>query len=74
MTALDIGRISEEAQRVNFTRGLLTLIAAVLYAAGWITRKVFVARWLVAAWSWTAVRLGWQEAAPNPGSKPRPKL
>lgn len=70
MTALDIGRISEEAQKVQFSRGLLTLIAAVLYAAGWITRKVFVVLWLVLAWSWTAIRLGWQEAAPKPRPKP----
>lgn len=69
MTALDIGRISEEARQVQFSRGLLTIIAAVLYAVGWITRKVFVALWLVAAWSWTALRLGWQEAAPKPPSK-----
>lgn len=70
MTALDVGRITEQARQVNFTRAFLTALAAVLYAAGWTTRKVFVVLWLVAAWSWTAVRLGWQEAAPKPRSKP----
>ena len=65
MTALDIGRINEEAREVNFTRAFLTAIAAILYAIGWIARKTFVVLWLTLAWSWTAVRLGWQEAAPK---------
>ncbi len=69
MTALDIGRISDEARQIQFSRGLLTLIAAVLYAIGWTARKVFVVLWLVFAWSWAAVRLGWREAAPKPPSK-----
>lgn len=69
MTAVDIGRITAEAQKVNFTRAFLTALAALLYAAGWTARKVFVVLWLVAAWSWAAVKLGWQEAAPKPPSK-----
>lgn len=65
MTTVDIARITEQARQVNFTRAFLTALAGLLYAVGWITRKVFVALWLAAAWSWTAVKLGWQEAAPK---------
>jgi hypothetical protein len=69
VTALDIGRISEEAKQLQFGRGLLTIIAAILYAIGWTARKVFVVAWLVISWSYAAVRLGWREAAPKPHPK-----
>lgn len=62
--AVDIGRISTEARDVQFRRGLLLVLAAILYGIGWAARKLFVVVWLVLAWSWTAVKLGWQEAAP----------
>lgn len=37
---------------------VLTLIAAVLYAVGWLAGKVS----LLAVWCWTAVAVGWDEA------------
>lgn len=63
--AVDIGRISAEARQIDAKRVILTILAAVLYAAGWTTRKVFVVLWLALTWSWAAIRLGWREAAPK---------
>lgn len=62
---VDIARIGAEARQVEFRRAFLTVLAAILYAIGWTARKIFVVAWLVLAWSWTAVRLGWREAAPR---------
>lgn len=59
---VDIDRISAEARQVQIGRTLLTLMAAVLYVVGWITAKVLIGIWIVAAWTFTAVRLGWQDA------------
>lgn len=63
--AVDTARISAEARQVEFRRGLLLVLAAVLYGIGWTARRVFVLIWRAIAWSWTAIRLGWQEAAPK---------
>jgi hypothetical protein len=65
----DVDRVTAEARDVEFGRAILTAIAAVLFAVGWLAAKVvgllalaFGAVWLAAAWSATAVRLGWTEA------------
>ena len=62
---VDTARISAEARQIEFRRAFLTALASILYAIGWTARKVFVVAWLVLAWSWTAVKLGWLEAAPK---------
>lgn len=69
MATVDIGRISAEARRIEFGRAVLTALAGILWAVGWTARKTFVVAWLVITWSWTAVRLGWQDAAPKPPPK-----
>ncbi len=61
-------QITVEARRADVARTLLTLVAAVLYGIGWSARAVLGAIWLAAAWSATAVRLGWVEA----GQRGRP--
>lgn len=76
MTFLDkvlVDEIGAEARRIEFAavagkagRLLLTVLAAILYSAGWTVRKAFVVGWLAVTWSWAAVRLGWREAAPKP--------
>lgn len=76
MTFLDDAlakQVGDEARRIEFAavagkagRLLLTVLAAILYSAGWTVRKVFVVTWLALTWSWAAVRLGWREAAPKP--------
>ena len=63
---VDLAVINTEAKQVQFSRFVLTLLAGVLYGIGWTVRKLFVVLWLAIAWSWTALKLGWQEAAPKP--------
>jgi hypothetical protein len=58
---LPLDEINRQAREVHFWRTVLTLVAAVLFGAGWVTAKVFAVLWLAAAWSFTAVRVGWQE-------------
>lgn len=65
--AIALGRvpldeINTRAREVHFGRTLLTVIAAVLYGAGWVAAKVFGAVWLAVAWSAVAVKVGWTEA------------
>lgn len=57
-----VDRITTEAREVEIGRTLLTLIAGLLFAVGWIAAKTVGVIWLALAWSATAVRLGWSEA------------
>lgn len=59
MTVLPLGRVTV---RLDLGRLLLTAVAAVLYAAGWSTRKTLAAAWFAVSWCVAAVRVGWMEA------------
>lgn len=54
-------RISTQAEAIRPGRALLTLIAGLFFAIGWLTAKTFGVLWLVVAWSIAAVKVGWQE-------------
>jgi hypothetical protein len=58
MATIPVARISAQARQANIGRALLTMIAAMLYAPGWLVGKVF----LGAAWACVAVRVGFQDA------------
>jgi hypothetical protein len=70
VTVYDLtARVSAEARRYEFARtvrtalrAVLTAIAAVLYAAGWVAFKTLAGLWLVAVWVGAAVKVGWREA------------
>jgi len=62
-----VDRITAEARDIQFGRVMLTVIAAVLFGVGWCVAKTFGVLWLAAAWSATAVKLGWQEGRRSPG-------
>jgi len=71
MVVLDealVGRIQNRAAEIHPGRTLLTLVAALFFALGWIVAKVARGVWLVISWSIAAVRVGWQEGwkAPDP--------
>jgi hypothetical protein len=69
LTILDrvpLDRISEQAREIRPGRALLTIIAAMLFALGWITAKMLTVAWLAILWSFAAVKVGWQEARPKP--------
>lgn len=57
-----VDRISGRAREVRFSRLLVTVIAGVLFAAGWLACKAFAVAWFAAAWSAVAVAEGWAEA------------
>lgn len=59
-------RISAQAEAMKPGRALLTLIAGLFFALGWLVAKTFGVLWLVVAWSAAAVKVGWQE-----GRQPR---
>lgn len=64
VTLLDqptVDRISAEAREVHVSRAVLTVIAALLYGCGWLAARTCTLIWLICAWSFTAVRIGWQE-------------
>lgn len=53
-----VARVGEAAEQINFVRVLLAVLAAPLYALGWLVGIVIVAfRWLFAA-----VQVGFKDA------------
>lgn len=63
-----LDQINAEARDVEIGRAILTVVAAVLFAIGWLAAKVVGVVWLSLAWSATAVRLGWSEARASQAS------
>jgi hypothetical protein len=53
--------ITAQARQVHFWRTALTVVAALLFGAGWLAARILGALWLGAAWSAVAVREGWRE-------------
>lgn len=54
--------ISARANDIHFWRTVLTVIAAVLFGAGWVTYKIVAVTWLAAKWCYAAAATGWDEA------------
>jgi hypothetical protein len=59
---IPLDRIEARARRAHPGRVLLTAIAAVLFALGWLAFKLCAVAWLAAAWCGSAVIEGWQQA------------
>lgn len=57
-----VERVESEARQIRPGRTVLTVIAAVLYAVGWLIGQVFRAVWLVVSWSLAAAKVGFREA------------
>lgn len=57
-----LDRITTEAKQVRPGRTFLLAVAGLLYAVGWVTAKAFGLMWLAAAWTGTAVKVGWSDA------------
>jgi len=60
--------ITDRARQIQFSRVLLTVLAGMFYALGWIAARTFGVIWLALTWSAVAVKVGWQE-----GRKTAPK-
>lgn len=63
-----LDRITVEAKAVRPGRTILLALAGLLYALGWIVAKAFGLLWFAAAWTGTAVKVGWTDAR-----KPKPR-
>ncbi|MEU8279550.1 hypothetical protein ACFYOK_29460 [Microbispora bryophytorum] len=55
---IPVERISEEARQLDPAKAILTILIAPLFLIGWLAGKA----WLIVAWIWTAVLVGWSEA------------
>lgn len=66
-----VDRITNEAREIHFGRFLLTVIGGLFFALGWIVAKTFTVLWLAMTWSWTAIKVGWQEGR-NSARTPAP--
>lgn len=62
LKGVPVDRIRAEARQIRFTRTVLTVVAGVLYGAGWLAGRLCAAVWAVVAWSAAAVKVGWREA------------
>lgn len=58
---IPVDDITSQAREVHFWRTVLTVVAAVLFGAGWVAAKVLTGLWLGVAWAAVAVREGWRE-------------
>jgi uncharacterized membrane protein YedE/YeeE len=57
-----LDRIERRARQAHPGRVLLTLLAALLFAVGWVAFKLCAITWLAAAWAGSAVIEGWSSA------------
>ena len=57
-----IERVDADARELRPHLLVLTVITAVLFAAGWIVGQVSRGIWLVVAWMWAAAVVGFKSA------------
>ena len=57
-----VERVDAEARTYRFSRAVLNIITAVLFAVGWLIGIVFRGVWLVLAWAWAAAVVGFRTA------------
>jgi drug/metabolite transporter superfamily protein YnfA len=74
----DVDAITARAREARPGRMLLTVLAAVLFAVGWLfaqavtrTEKAVGGLWLAVAWCWFAVVEGFRQARPAKPKAPR---
>ena len=56
--SVPVDEITERARKVSFGHAVLTFLASLFYAVGWLVAKV----WLALVWCAIAVQVGWREA------------
>jgi high-affinity nickel permease len=63
-------RITVQAREIRFWRTVAMVLAGLLWGLGFLTAKAFGLLWFAAAWSATALRVGWAEGRKTAG-RPR---
>lgn len=66
------GRVRSETERVDVGRMMLTVLAAALYALGWLAAFSFATLAATARWSVAAVRVGWADGKAAAGRRRGP--
>lgn len=61
-----VDRINKQARDLRFWRTVATLLASLLWGLGWLTAHAFAVTWRAAAWTATAVYVGWTDARQPP--------
>lgn len=62
---VDLAEIRAQASDIQFSRTVLTVLAAVFVAIGWLAYQP----WKAIAWSFAAVKVGWR-LAQQPRTRP----
>lgn len=68
-TVLDrvpVDRIAAEARELHPGRTLLTVLAASLFALGWLAGRTVSVAWAACAWCLAAIKVGWADALHRP--------
>lgn len=71
MSLLDrmpVERITAQARDVRVGPVVLSIVASVFFAIGWLAFKVCALAWLAVVWCAVATREGWREAQVSHGS------
>jgi hypothetical protein len=70
VTVVTLDAMSARARALHPARAVATLIAVVLFAAGWTCARVVTAAVAAVLWSAAAVQLGWRDVRP-PNATPK---
>lgn len=66
---IPVDEITARAREAKPGRVALTVLAALLFGAGWVAAKSLAVAWLGVSWCFTAARLGWRDARGNQPSR-----
>lgn len=63
-------QVREESRQLDPAKVVLTLLMVVPFALGWLAGKLARGVWLVLAWTWTALVVGWRTAQARSPEEP----
>ena len=61
LARVPVDRITAEAREIRFWRTVLTVIAGLLFGVSWLVARGVTLVWLALTWTFTALKVGWQE-------------
>jgi hypothetical protein len=69
---VDVDRIGAEAEQISFRRVALTVLLGFFLLIGWAAGTICRLLWAAVAWSFAAVKVGWEDAQ-RPREELRPR-